>query len=155
LIRFPYKLGYDIAGTVAAVGSGVSKFKVGDEVYARAGYAYRGSIAEYALNKASMTAKKPETLNFSEAASIPLAAQTALQSLDKAEQDIPGGLKGKIVYIPGGLSGTGSFAVQLAKNCFGAGKVITTLSTGKIPKIKALMGAGAPDQIIGMSIEAF
>lgn len=115
------------------------------------GNQYRGSIAEYALNLASMTAKKPKSLSFSEAASIPLAAQTALQGLDKGEKELAGGLRGKTVFIPAGLSGTGSFAVQLAKNCFGAGKVITTLSTGKISKVKELLGGGTPDQIVGMS----
>jgi len=150
---FPYKVGYDFSGVVAAVGSAVTEFKVGDEVYGRAGDQYKGTVAEYALNLASMTAKKPKSLSFSEAASIPLAAQTALQSLDRGERELPGGLKGKIIYVPAGLSGTGSFAVQLAKNCFGAGKVITTLSTGKIPKVKELLGAGTPDQIIDYSKE--
>jgi NADPH:quinone reductase-like Zn-dependent oxidoreductase len=92
-------------------------------------------------------------LSFAEAASIPLAAQTALQSLERGDQQVPGGLRGKTVFIPAGLSGTGSFAVQLAKNVFGAGKVITTLSTGKIPKIKEFMGDGTPDQIVDYTSE--
>lgn len=91
---------------------------------------------------------KPKSLSFSEAASIPLAAQTALQSLQRADHRISGGLNGKTVFIPGGLSGTGSFAVQLAKTVFGAGKVITTVSTGKLSMIKELLGDNAPDQII-------
>lgn len=61
------------------------------------------------------------------------------------ERFCDGGLKGKTVLVPGGLSGTGEFAVQLAKNVFGAGKVVTTLSTGKIPMIKGLLGEGSPD----------
>lgn len=69
------------------------------------------------------------------------------------EERVPGGLKGKTVFIGAGLSGTGSFAVQLAKNVFGAGKVITTLSTGKIPKIKELMGGSTPDQIVDYTKE--
>ena len=92
-------------------------------------------------------------MSFTEAASIPLAAQTALQALDKADKALPGGLKGKTVFVPAGLSGTGSFAVQLAKNVFGAGKVITTLSTGKIPKIKELLGEGSTDQIVDYTKE--
>ena len=91
---------------------------------------------------------KPKSLSFSEAASIPLAAQTALQALRRGEEETKGGLKGKTVFIPGGLSGTGSFGVQLAKNVFGVGKVITTLSTGKIPMIKQLLGVGTPDLIV-------
>lgn len=96
---------------------------------------------------------KPKTLTFSQAAAIPLAAQTALQSLDRGEEETQGGLRGKTIFIPGGLSGTGSFGVQLAKNVFGAGKVITTLSTGKISKIKALLGDGTPDQIVDYTKE--
>jgi NADPH:quinone reductase-like Zn-dependent oxidoreductase len=131
----------------------VSKFKPGDEVYSRVPLSCRGSLAEYCLSIASATALKPKTLSFSEAASIPLAAQTALQSLQRGEEEVKGGLKGKTVFIPGGLSGTGSFGVQLAKNVFQAGKVITTLSTGKIPKIKALLGDGTPDQIVDYTKE--
>jgi NADPH:quinone reductase-like Zn-dependent oxidoreductase len=146
-------MGYDMAGVVAAVGTGVTAFEVGDEVYARLGDNYRGSIAEYALALDGLTVKKPKSLSFSQAASIPLASQTALQALDRGELGLPGGLKGKTVFIPAGLSGTGSFAVQLAKNCFGAGKVITTLSTGKISKIKELLGDSAPDQVVGRSTQ--
>lgn len=151
--RFPYKFGYDLAGVVAAVGTSVSNFKPGDEVYSRIPSHCRGSLAEYALSTASTTALKPKTLSFSEAAAFPLAAQTALQSLQRGEEELKGGLKGKTVFIPGGLSGTGSFGVQLAKNVFQAGKVITTLSTGKIPKIRALLGEGTPDQIVDYTKE--
>jgi len=146
--KFPYTFGYDLSGVVAAVGKSVTAFKVGDEVYSRISDEYRGSIAEYALTLSQHTALKPKTLGFSEAAAIPLTALTALQALYRADQGLEGGLKGKTVYVPAGLSGTGSFAVQLAKNVFGAGKVITTVSTAKVPKIKELLGAGTPDQII-------
>jgi NADPH:quinone reductase-like Zn-dependent oxidoreductase len=80
-------------------------------------------------------------LTFTEAASIPLVGLTALQALQLADQTLQGGVKGKTVLVPGGLSGTGSLAIQLAKNVFGAEKVITTLSTGKIEKAKELLGA--------------
>ncbi|SRR6266536_4661009 len=111
MFRFPYKIGYDLAGTVVAVGSSVSHFQPGDEVYSRAPGAYRGSVAEYALSTQPTTALKPPALSFAEAASIPLAAQTALQALDKADKALDGGLKEKTVFVPAGLSGTGSFAV--------------------------------------------
>jgi len=91
-------------------------------------------------------------LTFSQAAAIPLAAQTVLQCLDRGDKELTGGLKGKTVYIPAGLSGTGSFGVQIAKNIFGA-KVITTLSTGKISKAKELLGQGTPDQIVDYTKE--
>ena len=151
--RFPHKIGFDLAGVVAAVGTSISNFKPGDEVYSRIPDDCKGSLAEYCLSTAAATALKPKTLSFSEAASIPLAGQTALQALRRGEKELKDGLKGKTVFIPAGLSGTGGFAVQLAKNVFQAGKVITTLSTGKIPKIKALLGEGTPDQIIDYTKE--
>lgn len=151
--RFPYKIGYDLSGVVVAVGASVSKFKPGDEVYSRVVQKNRGTIAQYAISTESTTAKKPRSLSFNEAASIPLAAQTALQALQIGQEGLDGGLLGKTVFVPGGLSGTGSFAVQLAKNVFGAGKVITTLSTGKIPKIKELLGTSAPDHIVDYTKE--
>ena len=126
----------------------MSSFKPGDEVYFRIPRDCRGSLAEYALSTESTTALKPTSLSFSEAAAFPLAAQTALQSLQRGEEELQGGLKGKTVFIPGGLSGTGSFGVQLAKNVFHAGKVVTTLSTGKIAKVKALLGDGTPIRLL-------
>ncbi|CZR50780.1 related to oxidoreductase [Phialocephala subalpina] len=150
--KFPYKMGYDLAGTVAAVGSGVSQFKPGDEVYSRINEKYRGSIAEYALSSVFETALKPSTLSFIEAAAIPLAGLTALQALDIGQNTLEGGLEGKTVFITAGLGGTGSFALQLAKQVFGA-KTITTLSTGKIPMIKASMGERGPDIIVDYTKE--
>jgi len=103
---------------------------------------------------------KPRSLSFEEAASIPLAAMTALQALRKYH----GSLAGKTVFVPAGctkpltshvlihmlmiflVSGTGLFACQLAKNVFHAGKVITTVSTAKIPKLKELLGENTVDQ---------
>lgn len=79
---------------------------------------------------------------------MPLVALTALQAFDVAEKYLEGGLKGKTVYVPAGLSGTGSIAVQLAKNVFGAAKVITTLSPSKINKAEELLGKGVLDQVI-------
>jgi NADPH:quinone reductase-like Zn-dependent oxidoreductase len=57
-------------------------------------------------------------------------------------------LKGKVVYIPAGLGGTGSFAVQMAKNVFGAKSVVTSLSPRKVKLIGELMGEGTPDVIV-------
>ncbi len=137
--RFPYQIGYDVAGTIAAVGSAVSHLKVGDEVYARVPEAYRGTVAQYALSTESATALKPASLDFDQAAATPLAALTALQSLEYADKTLPGGLKGKTVFVPAGLSGVGSFALQLARNVFEA-RVITTLSTGKMELADRLFG---------------
>lgn len=135
------------------MGTSVSNFKVGDEVYARLPDDLEGTLAEYCLSIAGVTALKPKSLSFGEAASIPLASLTALRSLQIANDKLEGGLKGKTVFIPAGLSGTGVSAIQLAKNAFGAGKVITTLSPGKIAKVGEYLGHAMPDQMIDYTKE--
>ncbi|KAJ5112133.1 hypothetical protein N7532_000178 [Penicillium argentinense] len=141
---FPFKIGYDCAGIVTEIGDGVSQFKVGDAVYIRLPEACRGSCSEFVKCSEDQIGLKPSSLSFEDAASIPLAAMTALQAL----KNYHGDLEGKTVFIPAGLSGTGLFACQLAKNVFKAGKVITTLSTSKIPKIKELLGESTVDEIV-------
>ncbi|KAG7286751.1 hypothetical protein NEMBOFW57_009065 [Staphylotrichum longicolle] len=141
---FPYQIGYDAAGVVTDVGEGVKGLSVGDEVYTRLPEVSRGAWSEYAKCSERYVALKPKNLSFSDAASLPLAGVTALQVLRKYN----GSLEGKTVFIPAGLSGTGAFACQLAKNVFHAGKVITTVSTSKIPKIPELLGEGVVDQVI-------
>lgn len=96
--RFPYIIGYDVAGVVAEVGSGVQTLKVGDEVYARLPEIHRGSWAEYAKSTEEFIALKPTNLTFNEAASLPLAAVTALQAFNQYS----GSLEGKTVFIPAG-----------------------------------------------------
>ena len=107
-----------------------------------------GSASEYALAPQTVIAKKPPRLTHAEAASLGIAGITALQALEKADHEVPGGLKGKTVFVPAGLSGTGLAGLQLAKNVFGAGKVITTVSTAKVDKVPALLGSGVVDQIV-------
>ncbi|KAK5064350.1 hypothetical protein LTR84_000183 [Exophiala bonariae] len=147
--EFPYKLGYDCAGVVAETGTQVSSFKVGDEVYVRLPERSRGSWSEYAKCAESFVAHKPKNLSFGDAASLPLAALTTLQALRKYR----GSLAGKTVFVPGGLSGTGAYACQLAKNVFHAGNVITTVSTAKVAKVPELLGEGVVDQIIDYTKE--
>ena len=102
------KLGVDVAGQVEAVGSNVTEFKPGDEVFGVA----PGAFAEYACNGASKFALKPANLSFEAAAAVPVAAFTALQGLrDKGQ--IQAGQK---VLINGASGGVGTFAVQLAKS---------------------------------------
>jgi NADPH:quinone reductase-like Zn-dependent oxidoreductase len=122
------------------VGSSVTSLEVGDSVYSRVPNQYRGSAGEYVLSVESAVASMPSELSFTQAASIPLAALTALQCMEKADSMLEGGLKGKAVFVPAGLGGTGSFAIQLAKNVFGAGRVVTTLSTKKINTAMELFG---------------
>jgi NADPH:quinone reductase-like Zn-dependent oxidoreductase len=79
---------------------------------------------------------------------MPLVLYTASNALQQAANLLQGGLKGKTVLIPGGLSGTGSVGVQLAKHVYGASKVITTTSTNKIPLMSQYVVDGSVDQII-------
>lgn len=74
-------LGWDVSGTVEEIGAGVSRFMVGDGVYARPDLGRNGAYAEYIAVRASEAARKPESLDFTQAAAVPLAALTAWQSL--------------------------------------------------------------------------
>ncbi|MEW6406707.1 MAG: NAD(P)-dependent alcohol dehydrogenase [Chloroflexota bacterium] len=101
-------LGADVAGTVEAVGSRVTEFKPGDDVFGVA----PGAFAEYACNGASKFALKPVNVSFEEAAAVPVAAFTALQGLrDKGKIQ-----SGQKVVIRGASGGVGTFAVQIAKS---------------------------------------
>ena len=103
------RLGRDFAGTVEAVGKNVSQFKPGDEVYGGAG----GAFAEYVTISADRAlAMKPANMTFEQAASVPVAALTALQALRDKGQLKPG----QKVLINGASGGVGTFAVQIAKS---------------------------------------
>lgn len=108
----PAVIGVDLAGTVEAVGSDVTEWRVGDDVYGLAtgiGGA-QGSLAEYAVVDARLLAKKPESLSMREAAVLPLVVITAWEGLvDRAQVGI-----GHKVLIHGGAGGVGHVAVQLA-----------------------------------------
>ena len=77
----PLILGSELSGIVEAIGAGVSGFKTGDEVYGATNEHFTGGYAEYALPSARRMARKPKTLDFNEAASVPVAAVTAWQML--------------------------------------------------------------------------
>ncbi len=105
------RLGIDIAGQVEAVGSSVTQFQLGDEVYGAAD----GSFAEYATAREDRLVLKPAAMTFEEAAAIPVAALTALQGLRDSGHIQPG----QKVLIYGASGGVGTFAMQIAKS-FGA-----------------------------------
>jgi NADPH:quinone reductase-like Zn-dependent oxidoreductase len=114
-LRFPVIWGCDLSGVVDHVGSAVTLFKPGDEVYGfkhgKVAKTYRGTYAEYAVVPENALARKPATLSHEEAAAIPLAAVTAWQAL--VEQ---GRLAaGQRVLIHAAAGGVGVFAVQIAK----------------------------------------
>jgi len=145
---FPRKIGYDLSGTILALGPAVKNLKIGDEVFAIVPERCRGSIAEYCLSTSSTTALKPKSLSFTEAASLPCAGNAVVQAFERAEREMGESLKGKTVFVPAGLSGTGSLGVQVAKRVFGAGKVVTTLSPGKIGQIGKLVGEEVVDGMV-------
>ena len=113
-LKPPVVLGYDVSGVVEAVGSGVTDFRPGDEVYYTPeifGSPAGGSYAELNVVNASIVAPKPKNLSHEEAASVPLAGGTAWEALARRLQL----RNGETVLIHGGAGGVGSFAVQMAR----------------------------------------
>lgn len=130
--RMPLTLGNDLAGTVLRVGASVTRFKAGDEVYARPDQDRIGSFAERIAVREDALALKPTNLSMEEAASVPLVALTAWQVLVETAQL----KKGQKVLIHAGSGGVGTLAIQLAKH-LGA-FVATTTSTSNVEWVKAL-----------------
>ena len=106
-LQFPAILGFDFAGEIESVGPGVKDFTKGEQVYGTA----MGTYAEYVAANIAEVAPKPASLDYVQAASIPVAAQTAWQALF----DMGGLTAGKRVLIHGAAGGVGSSAVQLAR----------------------------------------
>ena len=133
--------GTDVAGTVEAVGSNVTRFQAGDDIFGTCD----GSFAEYASARQDTLAPKPANLTFEQAATVPTSACTALQ----ARRDSGGIQPGQKVLIVGASGGIGLFAVQIAK-AFGA------LVTGvcSTPKLDAVRAVGA-DQVVDYTREDF
>jgi NADPH:quinone reductase-like Zn-dependent oxidoreductase len=121
--------GLDVAGTVVAVGSSVTRFGVGDEVF---GFG-KGSFAEYAVAREDKLARKPVNLSFEQAAVVPVSAGTALQALCDHGRIQPG----QTVLVVGASGGVGSYAVQLAK-ALGASEVTGVSSTAKLDLVRSL-----------------
>jgi NADPH:quinone reductase-like Zn-dependent oxidoreductase len=143
--QLPAILGSDLAGVVVEVGSGVTRFKPGDAVFASTFDLGTGSLAEFAVVPESAAAPKPTNLDFVQAASIPMVGLTSWQVL-KERLNLRAGQK---VFIPAGSGGIGTFAIQLAKH-FGA-KVGTTTSSGNVALVRRL---GA-DEIVDYKNEEF
>ena len=143
--RVPFVLGNDLAGVVVGVGARVSRFTVGDEVYARPDKNRIGTFAEFIAIHQDDLANKPTTLTTEEAASIPLVGLTSWQALVERANLQPG----QKVLIHGGSGGVGTIAIQLAKQ-LGA-SVATTTSTENIELVKNL---GA-DVVIDYKKQAF
>jgi NADPH:quinone reductase-like Zn-dependent oxidoreductase len=133
--------GLDLSGTVVAVGSDVSRFSVGDEVFGTG----KGSFAEYATAREDDLVKKPSSLEFEQAAVVPVSGTTAIQGL----RDVGRIEDGQSVLIIGASGGVGSFAVQIAKS-YGA-QVTGVCSTSKIDLVCSL---GA-DHVVDYTHEDF
>jgi NADPH:quinone reductase-like Zn-dependent oxidoreductase len=109
--KLPFVLGNELAGEVIAVGSDVTRFRVGDRVFARVAKDRAGAFAEQACVDEDHAAPMPQELDFTAAAAVPLAGLTALQAL----RDELGVGPGQKVFISGGAGGVGTFAIQIAK----------------------------------------
>jgi NADPH:quinone reductase-like Zn-dependent oxidoreductase len=133
--------GTDAAGVVAAVGSGVTRFRPGDEVFGSC----RGSFAEYATASEDALAPKPANLSFEQAAAVPLAGTVALQAV-RDHGNVQAGQK---VLVNGASGGIGTFAVQIAKS-LGA-DVTGVCSTKNVEMVRAI---GA-DHVIDYTKEDF
>jgi NADPH:quinone reductase-like Zn-dependent oxidoreductase len=130
--KFPLILGHDVAGTVIGIGSKVSRFKMGDDVFARPADFRIGTFAEYIAVNENDVALKPATISMEEAASFPLVALTVWQAfVEKAKLK-----KGQKVFIQAGSGGVGTIAIQMAKH-LGA-TVATTTSADNFELVKSL-----------------
>ncbi len=127
--KFPYVPGADLAGVVEEIGSGVTEFQVGQEVFGRSS---QGSYTQYGLATATSLTLKPKSLSFDEAATIPVGATTAWQGLFDH-----GNLQaGQRVLVLGGAGGVGLFAVQFAR--WKGAHVISTASTRNVDFVRSL-----------------
>lgn len=128
----PFVLGHDLSGVVTEVGTGVTGFAVGDEVFTRPRDGRIGAFAEEIVVDAADLARKPASLSFAEAAAVPLVALAAWQALVEVAAVRPG----QKVLVHAGAGGLGSTVVQLAKH-LGA-HVATTAHTSDLERVRAL-----------------
>ncbi len=141
----PLTIGWDVSGVVEETGSGVTRFKIGDEVFSRPDLLRNGTYAEYVVIKEAEVAFKPESVDHLHAAAIPLAGITAWKSLIEAAGVAPG----QKVLMHGAAGGVGSYAVQLAK--WRGAHVIATAS---IHNHDYLHGLGA-DEVVDYRAHRF
>lgn len=132
-MSLPIGLGFELAGTVAELGAGVTGFKKGDAVY---GMIPSGAFADYALAKANMLSAKPSSLTFPQAAAIPLGGLTAWQAMF----DIANLESGQSLLVTNASGGVGSLAVQIAK---AKGAHVTAMASGRNEAFVRDLGADA------------
>ncbi len=142
-LKFPWIPGYDVAGVIEGVGARVEGYKPGDEVYGAS--LDGGTYAEYIVLNPQVIALKPRTLDFTEAASVPVSAETAEQVLFRHAKV----QKGQTILIHGGAGAVGTYAVQMARKA-GLKVLVTASSADKT----FLEGLGA-DTVIDYKGEPF
>lgn len=141
----PTVLGNELAGEVVELGSGVSRFTVGQRVFARVAKIQLEAFAEYTCVDADLAAEIPPSLDFTQAAGLPLAGLTALQAL-RDELRVK---RGDQVFISAGAGGVGTFAIQLAKHL---GAHVTTTASPRGEQLVRSLGA---DRVIDYTRERF
>jgi NADPH:quinone reductase-like Zn-dependent oxidoreductase len=132
----PLTLGSDLSGVLESIGSGVKELEFGEEVFGVTNERFTGAQAEYALAKASMIARKPKTLNYAHAASVPVVAATAWRMVFDFAQLSPG----QSALIHGGAGNVGGYAVQFAKQT--GAMVIATASAMDANYVRSLGADG-------------
>lgn len=143
--KMPLVLGCDVAGVVSAVGANVTKFSVGDEVFAMPRISRIGTFAEKISIDQADVSLKPSNLSMVEAASLPLVSLTAWQAMSEI-----GNLgSGKKVLIHGGAGGVGAISIQIAKHL---GAFVATTASAKNAAVVRALGA---DQVVDYKSEKF
>lgn len=137
-VSLPHTPGYDVSGTIVAVGDGITGFQVGDAVIGFLPMTAAGSAAEYVVAPADALVKAPSSIDLADAAGMPSVALTAWQGLF----DVGGLTAGQRVLIVGAGGAVGGYAVQLAKHA--GAHVIATAS----PRSRDAVTAAGADQII-------
>jgi NADPH:quinone reductase-like Zn-dependent oxidoreductase len=143
--KFPYVLGRDFSGVVAAVGEGVQDLHLGDPVFGVCDAGQEGAYAEKIAVRAAIVAKKPDGLSHVDAAALALTGLTAMSAIEDTLKLQPG----ETILIQGGAGGVAGFAIQLAKH-IGA-RVITTASAKNRDYVR---GLGA-DEVIDYNAADF
>ena len=140
----PRILGFDAAGVVEAMGSEVTGFCVGDEIFYSGDVTRAGSNSEYQAVDARLAAKKPATLSFEDASALPLVALTAWELLfERMVIDANGGNRGKAILVINGAGGVGSALIPLARS---AG--LRVVATASRPETVAWCNSLGADEVI-------
>jgi NADPH:quinone reductase-like Zn-dependent oxidoreductase len=133
-LRFPFILGWDVAGTIEQTESKAAGFRPGDAVYSRPDISRNGGYAQYIAVRGNEVALKPENLDFEQAAAVPLAALTAWQSIF----DLAHLQAGQKILVHAAAGGVGHFAVQFAKWC---GAHVIGTASGRNQEFLTKLGA--------------